>query len=260
MSSNRERLVEYEKMRPDQIRAAREKCPVAYLPCGILEWHGRHNPVGLDGVKAHLLLIRIAKELGGLVMPPLWYGDHRADVLENVYYPERFKNLTFDHRPKVAEVYGINLADIQADAERSTKNGGWELFKRILIQNFFQFQTFGFKKIFVLTGHYPLYGPANEAAKMFHEMPDSHAKVYAFTEVTLIRDQGFSGDHAARWETSTMLSLCPDLVDLDAIEAEGKELLGVAGQDPRYGAASAELAEGGFVALAEAIRKLINNQ
>ena len=47
-----EREVRYERMRPVEIREAREDCPVVYIPLGTLEWHGLHNPVGHDAERA----------------------------------------------------------------------------------------------------------------------------------------------------------------------------------------------------------------
>ena len=44
--------VRYWLMRPEQvIRHCRER-PVAWIPLGILEWHGPHNPLGADGLQA----------------------------------------------------------------------------------------------------------------------------------------------------------------------------------------------------------------
>jgi len=71
--------VRYERLRPAQIVAAREACPVAYLPIGTIEWHGRHNPIGVDTLKAHQLAIRCAQVGGGLVFPPLYYGESREE-------------------------------------------------------------------------------------------------------------------------------------------------------------------------------------
>jgi creatinine amidohydrolase len=73
--------VRYERLRPKQIVAAREACPAAYLPLGTIEWHGFHNPVGLDTMKAHALAVRCAEASGGLVLPPLWYGEARQKSL-----------------------------------------------------------------------------------------------------------------------------------------------------------------------------------
>ena len=62
--------VNYINLRPQQLVEMRRKKPVAYIGLGILEWHGLHNPVGLDGIKAHAVLEYIAQEVGGIVMSP----------------------------------------------------------------------------------------------------------------------------------------------------------------------------------------------
>ena len=69
--------VNYEYMLPHEILAARKANPLAYLPLGPIEWHGVHNPVGLDALKAKALCELAAQKGGGLVMPPLWWGEHR---------------------------------------------------------------------------------------------------------------------------------------------------------------------------------------
>ena len=74
---NPAREVRYERLRPAQIVEARNAAPVAYLPIGTIEWHGEHNPVGLDTLKIHALAIRCAQRSGGLVFPPLYYGESR---------------------------------------------------------------------------------------------------------------------------------------------------------------------------------------
>ena len=40
--------VQYEEMLPDEFRAALAAFPVAYVPFGSLEWHGRHLPYGVE--------------------------------------------------------------------------------------------------------------------------------------------------------------------------------------------------------------------
>jgi len=61
-------------MTPGEIVAARERCPVAYLPLGPMEWHGPHLPLGTDALVAHHLALRVAGIVGGLVMPALFAG------------------------------------------------------------------------------------------------------------------------------------------------------------------------------------------
>ena len=76
--------VRYEYLRPNQIVAGREACPLLYLPLGTIEWHGPHNPVGLDGLKAHALCVRAGQKGGGLVFPTVWYGEHRESHLMEI--------------------------------------------------------------------------------------------------------------------------------------------------------------------------------
>lgn len=50
----------------------------------------------------------------------------------------------------------------------------------------------------------------------------------------LIRDRyPNGGDHAARWETSHLLALHPDRVDLGLLPPKGEPLVGVGGEPPQ---------------------------
>lgn len=75
----------YHHTRPKQLVTERENLPVAYLPLGVLEWHGYHNPLGLDGVKAESVLKHLREKLGGIVMPSLYWGDNRQMICEVVF-------------------------------------------------------------------------------------------------------------------------------------------------------------------------------
>ncbi len=64
----------YERLRPDQIEAIRDRAPIAYLPWGALEWHSYHAPVGLDGLQALGQCRALAQATGGVVLPPVYVG------------------------------------------------------------------------------------------------------------------------------------------------------------------------------------------
>ena len=66
--------VQYEEMFPHEFEAALAKFPVAYVPVGSLEWHGRHLPYGNDALKAHGILVRTAHKYGGVVVPPTYWA------------------------------------------------------------------------------------------------------------------------------------------------------------------------------------------
>ena len=68
-------LVQMQFMRPGQLEAAARKFPVVYVPFGLIEWHGRHLPLGNDALKAHGILVKTAEEFGGVVYPPVFFHD-----------------------------------------------------------------------------------------------------------------------------------------------------------------------------------------
>jgi len=65
--------VQMQFMRPGQMEAAARKFPVVYVPFGLIEWHGRHLPLGNDALKAHGILVKTAEQFGGVVYPPVYF-------------------------------------------------------------------------------------------------------------------------------------------------------------------------------------------
>ena len=49
--------VQMQFMRPAQLEKAIKQFPVVYVPFGLIEWHGRHLPLGNDALKAHAATI-----------------------------------------------------------------------------------------------------------------------------------------------------------------------------------------------------------
>jgi len=237
--------VQYESMLPREIREARERKPVAYLPMGILEWHGEFLPVGNDALKAHALCCRMAEKIGGLVMPAFYWADNRSHIAEVVFKPEHFSHLDRDHTIKMMEVYGLDSGSFALEADRSTKEGGWRLFEEVLDHSLHQIESLGFRVIVTVSGHYPLIGPAKKVAQAY----EGEAKIMPIIGYDLVQDEGYKGDHAAKWETSLLMALRPELVDVDGLK-KATELIGIMGEDPRN--ASVEYGE---EAIAAIIRK-----
>ncbi len=65
--------VQMQFMRPGQLEAAARAFPVAFVPFGLIEWHGPHLPLGNDALKAHGILVKCAEEFGGVVYPPVYF-------------------------------------------------------------------------------------------------------------------------------------------------------------------------------------------
>ena len=67
--------VQMQFMRPAQLEKAIKSFPVVYVPFGLIEWHGRHLPLGNDALKAHAILVKAAEQFGGAVYPPIYFHD-----------------------------------------------------------------------------------------------------------------------------------------------------------------------------------------
>jgi len=68
-------VVQMQFMRPAQLEEAIRDFPVAYVPFGLIEWHGRHLPLGNDALKAHAILVKAAEQFGGAVYPPVYFHE-----------------------------------------------------------------------------------------------------------------------------------------------------------------------------------------
>lgn len=173
------KYITYLEARPDQLTEMIRSNPIAYVPFGALEWHGEHNPLGLDGLKAEALCIRMAEQTGGVLFPCAHWG--------------AFHNLKFD--------YSFQFS--KRNMFRMTKKIAKQLYK------------YGFKIVILLTGHYPPGQKKNvrKAAEYFRKRGKDTFAI-GLSEQYPVVDMNYIGDHAASWETSIMLELFPDLVDL----------------------------------------------
>ncbi len=67
--------VQMQFMRPAQLEKAIREFSVVYVPFGLIEWHGRHLPLGNDALKAHAILVKTAEQFGGVVYPPVYFHE-----------------------------------------------------------------------------------------------------------------------------------------------------------------------------------------
>jgi len=84
-------------LRPGQLEKAIRLFPVVYVPFGLIEWHGRHLPLGNDALKAHAILVKCAEKFGGVVYPAQWLHSGLGIDLVPVYGElfERLKGTGF---------------------------------------------------------------------------------------------------------------------------------------------------------------------
>ncbi len=202
--------VQYERLRPAQIAAARAACPVAYLPLGTLEWHGLHNPVGLDALKSHALMLACARQIGGLVLPPLYYGENREQALMDANSGER---------GKMAAAMGLPSANFDPGYMMTPVAEQNRLYQMLLMHMLHEIRSLGFKVLVINAGHYPLLDHARAAAALFHqEQPRPKMLAWAMCGYELVKGRFTPcGDHAGKWETSLLMHLDPGMQDLAAL-------------------------------------------
>jgi creatinine amidohydrolase len=204
------RTVKYEEMLPHEFEEALQRFPVAYVPVGSLEWHGRHMALGNDSIKAYGILLKTAEKFGGIVVPPTYWG-HMKMYDKPCSHP------------------GIPPEAVDA------------LFTAI----FQGLVVTGFKVVIGVTGH-----DVDEQLDSLKKAADSisadgAAIGFAMKEGDLYDLEGEIMDHAGYWETSILMYLRPELVDLERIKYEdlttetGHRAAGILGRDPRTDASPA---------------------
>jgi creatinine amidohydrolase len=189
----------YTELRPHQLSAIQAQHPVAFLPWGALEWHGPHLPFGLDGITAETIAERVVQRTGGVLLPTTWWPITTLPHAGSLALPSTVVRALWDA-----------IFTQMAAAE-------W----RVLV---------------ILSGHYAqghelvLMDAAEQA------MRSTNLLVLATPPLAMVDETML--DHAALWESSQLLALRPDLVDMDALGEEPlrPETSAVLGRDPRNAA------------------------
>jgi creatinine amidohydrolase len=239
--------VRYHLLRPGQIVARREACPVVYIPIGTLEWHGVHNPVGADTLQAEGLALLCAQKGGGLVFPPLYFGESRLEALMEANAQDR---------DLIAGQMGLSPDNFLPERQPFTATEQALNYHRLLLHILAEAESLGFEVGVLVAGHYPLVDHARAAVLQFNQREYSkrHGMLaWACVDYLLVRDQyEGAGDHAAGWETSHMLALHPDTVDLSLLPPKSEPLIGVGGRIAPHDA-TAEFGRETFEAAAEIV-------
>lgn len=211
-------------LRPGELLSIQDKCPVAFQPLGTLEWHGRQNPIGCDAIKAERLCIEAARRWGGAVMPPIYFS-HDA------------------HRDCG---HGVGLG---MDAQAGFQLPGSfypiddRLLREFMLNACRNYLARGFELVIVVSGHNPLL-QQNLLDDVCYRMKDAEgAEPVCFTmefAVILEGDPRRHSDHGAGYETSMMLHLAPERVNMQANDGMAVPNLAIGGRTPFHEATAEE--------------------
>jgi creatinine amidohydrolase/Fe(II)-dependent formamide hydrolase-like protein len=205
-------------LHPRELRERRDACPVAWIPVGTIEWHGKHLPLGVDGIIAEELCLKGAREIGGVAFPPAYYGDHRGIIVEAIASPGAWGELTFDHREECCRELGVSVAGAAANAVRDHELIGWVPDKHVELieRSFWMARAYGFSRIVVLPCHGGTQASAEAAVERFNARQSACRAIYA---IPAYRGDDTVG-HAGTRETSTMMFVLPGSARLERLETD----------------------------------------
>jgi creatinine amidohydrolase/Fe(II)-dependent formamide hydrolase-like protein len=212
-------------LRPSELAQRIQKCPMAFVPSGIYEWHDAQNPLGTDTLKMVEICRRVAARTGGLVHMPSYVG---VGGFHDAQGPLRYGGLNFSER----------------------------LVREYLTEMFEQLEKLGFELIVLLYGHTNVenINTHEHAATDYMRRDDARAKILCLNDVEpAVKHRYKVADHAAKWETSFMMASHPDRVDMESISSNHGPWWGL---DPRDHA-SAEEGERMYELIAEEVTNLI---
>ena len=177
-----------------------------FLPVGATEQHGRHMPLNVDVVIPTAIAERAARRVGGLVVPTIPYGNRSQPRSGGGRQFSGTLNLA-------AHTFSLVVRDVLM-----------ELFRQKA------------RKIVVINGHYENIWPAVEGIELaldaigrdrcdgLNILRIDHWELIRPETLARVFPDGYPGielEHASVIETSMMLALRPELVDLGKVLNDG---------------------------------------
>jgi len=205
------RTVRYELLRPGEIVAERERCPVAYVPLGPLEWHSVHMPLGTDPLNAQAVALQVAERVGGVVLPPFFWGTERERP------PEMVADLGFARGQYVVGM------DFPANSLPSLYCR--EEFLALLVRELVGLLIRQQYRLIVLVNGHGARNQLDTLQRLSIELSaTSPARVLLTTAWPAHGDLDTFTGHADAGETSVMMALYPESVDLGALPPASEPL------------------------------------
>jgi creatinine amidohydrolase len=197
----------FDRLLPLQIEAIFDQNPIAYVPWGAIEYHGNHNPTGLDTHKAFHLCSDLAKVSGGLIFPPISIAANLIKSYPGVSFPKHSIEFSEPLVRAICEEYVAQLIEQQ------------------------------FKIVILLSGHagQPHLNILKDVA-VAHNKEREDRFVWAMAEFDIVPDDVLKANHSALGETSLQLHYEPETVNLKGLPKDRPVTLeqdAVSGKDPR---------------------------
>lgn len=236
--------VRFDRMVPSAICSRRRRLNLAYLPVGSLEWHGSHMPFGTDYYTVTHLAEEAARRFGGVVFPPIYYGDVRY-ILQECRLEWR-KTYCREMDLPVAYVAAFPLqrgsecptqADdgpAPADPLPFSREEQEKAFTHLIARTLLEIHLYGFRHILLLPGHGPNPRFCKAAEAVYRENVlrrsafGAPAKTLTVFYIETAKEfepllKKIGGIHADKWEGSITMVAAPGTVHLDLLPKDPKQ-------------------------------------
>lgn len=207
----------YELMLPHQIRTAISESWPVVLPLGVLEYHGEHMAVGMDTLAVTKMLDLVEAEMDIVILPPFYYGaasyaveppggNGSVQVGGDVLTP--FANALFH------SLLRVGFRNIHAIIHHQTENFAAGMPTDLAFKSAGRQATVHFLERESGDGWWgnekmAAYYAEHEAGRN----PFNWIQVHPLMTPEIIAQYPF--DHAGIGETSLMMALCPEAVDME---------------------------------------------
>lgn len=182
----------FEELKPAELAKIIKESGLIYLPLGSLEWHERHLPFGLDALVSYEICKKACKQTGGCVIPPLFFGtDREHNIGDKVFHGMD----AVAGKVLPGSIYFLKE----------------ELFYQLLLNITESIACQGFKKLVIVSAHS---GTAQQ--RVIEKLVKEGIRDL---KILAIPGKQFAGgiDHAGKIETSLLMAIRPDLVNLQLL-------------------------------------------
>ena len=241
--------VRFDRMVPTIVRERRAARNLAYLPVGGLEWHGSHMPFGTDYFTVTHIAEEAARRFGGVVFPPMYYGDVRYLLQECRAEWRRTYVREMDVPEAYASAFPLQNTDGSPGHECPTqpddgpaaeellgfsKEEQERFFVHLIARTMLSVHLYGFHNMILLPGHGPNPEFCRRAEEVYRENVlrrsafGAPAKtitwfyIEAACEVEPLLKNHWV--HADKWEGSITMVAAPGTVHLDLLPADPDEI------------------------------------
>ena len=202
------RRIEYELMRPPDIVKERDRVPLAFVPIGPLEWHGPHLPLGTDGLHAHEVAVEVARRIGGIVLPTYFVGTETVRL--NDQQAQGLGILGFEGTERVV---GMDFPEFPVKS-LYFEEGAFAVTVREILR---LPKADRYRLIVIVNGH----GAVNHQRTLRRLAAEESERPNVWVEYAMAflpASPPFSDPgHAEKIETSLMMAMRPELVDVASL-------------------------------------------